>query len=91
MPDNILKRSTNTRTRGHQLKLEKPACRRNTRLYTFSSRVVNPWNSLPASVVDAPDTKSFEKSLDRAWRDHPLRWDPEHAQIYRVPELDENG
>lgn len=71
----ILNRARNTRTRGHRHKLEKYTCNKNIRLHTFSHRVVQPWNSLPDSVVAAPSVLAFERRLDKHWRHHPLRWD----------------
>jgi len=87
----ILRLSHNTHTRGHRRKLVKSVSRRNLRLHTFSQRVVNPWNSLPESVVTATSLKQFEQRLDRVWQGHPLRWDPEAPETYRAPELYENG
>ena len=89
--EGLLTLSHNTRTRGHSRKLAKSTCKRNLRLHTFSQRVVNPWNSLPESVVTAANLKTFEQRLDRAWRGHPLKWDPDASEHYRVPELYENG
>ncbi len=69
----ILRRGTNMRTRGHSLRLEKGHCNRDTRLYSFSNRVVTTWNNLPASVVEASTLGIFERRLDVHWKDHPLK------------------
>jgi hypothetical protein len=37
-------------TRGHKHKIYKKHCRTNIRKYSFSQRVVDTWNSLPAKV-----------------------------------------
>lgn len=71
---NLLHRSTNHRTRGHEYKLEKERCRRDIRLHAFGNRVVNSWNSLPAEVVQAPTLKTFKARLDRHWQNHELKY-----------------
>ena len=38
------------KTRGHKYKLCKPRCRTSFRRHTFSNRVVDTWNSLPAEL-----------------------------------------
>ena len=45
-------------TRGHSLKLVKQRAMSNLRQNTFSQRVVNDWNALPAHMVDSPTLKS---------------------------------
>ena len=39
------------RTRGHTLKILKRGARLDCRRYSFSQRVVNNWNALPAEAV----------------------------------------
>ena len=56
------------RVRGHKLKLFKNGSRLKLRQKFFSNRVVDTWNNLPESVVDAPSIHSFERRLDRVWR-----------------------
>lgn len=75
----ILRRGTNMRTRGHKLRLEKGHCNRDTRLYSFSNRMVTTWNNLPASVVEAPTLGTFERRLDVHWKDHPVRLNFEYV------------
>ena len=45
----IFPKNENT-TRGHKHKIYKKQCRTNIRKYSFSQRVVDTWNSLPAKV-----------------------------------------
>ena len=52
-------------TRGHDLKLTKENCKRDTRKYFFSMRVINNWNNLPEDVVKAPTLNCFKNRLDR--------------------------
>jgi hypothetical protein len=43
----------NTRTRGHSKKIKKKFCRINLRKFSFTNRIVDLWNTLPQSVIDA--------------------------------------
>ena len=45
------------------------------RKYNFSVRSIKLWNSLPQSVVDSEDIKSFEIALDEFWDDQELKYD----------------
>jgi len=56
------------RTRGHSLKLRKKRCRLDLRLYFFSERVVNLWNSLDEQSVTAVSVNSFKCNLERLRR-----------------------
>ena len=59
----------NSRTRGNQLKLRGGNFRTDCRKFFFSERVVNLWNSLPDSVVDAPSVNALKSRLDLYWHD----------------------
>ena len=48
---------------------------KDVRKYNFSVRSVSLWNSLPQSVVDSEDIKSFEIALDKFWDDQDLKYD----------------
>lgn len=62
----------NPRTsRGTAFKLYKKYTRYNLRYHTFSYRVVDTWNSLPDTVVNADSVKTFERQLDKHWRNMP--------------------
>ena len=52
-------------TRGHSQKLVKKRSRLEVRKNFFSQRVVNAWNGLPQSVVDAKSVNSFKNKLDK--------------------------
>ena len=57
---------SNRQSRGHSLKLEKPAgWHTSLRGNYFSLRVINPWNALPQEVVEAPSTAIFKSRYDR--------------------------
>ena len=38
-------------------------------------RVVDTWNNLPRSVVQAKNTRSFEVELDKHWADQDVKFD----------------
>ena len=51
-------------TRGHRWKLFKPRRLRLDPCMALSSRVVNPWNALPAEVVGSTTEAEFKHELD---------------------------
>ena len=53
------------RTRGHNHKIVKQRCNLDLRKKFFSLRIVNEWNSLPASIVEAPTLNSFKARIDK--------------------------
>lgn len=53
--------------RGHAKMLKKSHVRLDVRKAFFTNRVVNPWNSLPKDVVDAPSLRVFKERLDESW------------------------
>ena len=56
----FFERSTSD-TRGHNLKLFKFASSSSLRKNYFSNRVINKWNNLPATIVNAKSVIEFEK------------------------------
>ena len=54
-------------TRGHALKLRKERCNRSRRQHFFTQRIVNPWNSLPSEVINAPSLDALKNRLDKLW------------------------
>lgn len=54
-----------TRTRGHRFKLLKERCEKAIRKHYFSMRIVNKWNNLPSSVVNAKNINTFKNRLDK--------------------------
>nr|VZI50923.1 unnamed protein product [Spirometra erinaceieuropaei] len=56
--------ATTTNLRGHPLNLRTQQARLDVRKFSFSLRVVKPWNELPADVVMSPSIQSFKKYLD---------------------------
>ncbi len=53
-----------SRLRVHSLTLKKEQSRLDLRKFTFSQRVVNMWDDLPADTVTAPMAKFFKKLLE---------------------------
>ena len=51
------------RTRGHTLKIIKRGARLDCRKYSFSQRVVNNWNALPAEAVSCTTVNSFKGEI----------------------------
>jgi len=48
-------------------KLVKSFSRYDVRKYSFTQRIVNIWNSLPAHVVNSSSVYSFKNNLDKFW------------------------
>ena len=59
------KLSPERRTTGHRYKLIKTGCKKDTRKYFFSQRVINQWNQLPEDVVEATSVNMFKNRLDK--------------------------
>ncbi len=62
-----------SRLRGHSLKLRKDRSRLDLRKFTFSQRVVNMWNDLPAEVVAASSVKMFKNKVEAHLKNLPRR------------------
>jgi len=61
--DSLFQLTHCAQTRGHTLKLTKHCTNRDVRHYFFSERVVNKWNLLDQSVVEAGSVETFKKRL----------------------------
>jgi len=57
--------TNNKGTKGHSCKLKKVSCTRDILKYFFSNRVINRWNELDQSAVDAPSINAFKISLEK--------------------------
>ncbi len=62
-----------SRLRGHPLKLRKDRSRHDLRKFTFSQRLVNMWNDLPAEVFTASSVKAFKNKLEANLKNLPRR------------------
>jgi len=54
-----------TRTHGHNLRVKGRSFKTEMRMYFFSQRVVNLWNSLPQRAVEARSLSVFKTEIDR--------------------------
>ena len=63
-------------TRGHSKKILKTEFYTvNSRLYFYSQRVINTWNSLPESVISAPNLNCFKSNLNKAnWHSYKFNF-----------------
>ena len=53
----------NLSTRGHPITLVKPQVRLDVGKYSFFSRIIDIWNSLPLAIVSCPTIASFKSKL----------------------------
>ena len=63
----IFFKSNTLSTRGHPFKIYKQSAKTKLRSQSFSRRVTNDWNSLPAEVVSANSLNEFKNKLDKFW------------------------
>lgn len=76
LPTSFFPRNRPSRSHNFQLQPIKPLDgERGVHKNSFYCRVVDLWNSLPCSVVDAPTMNSFKNRLDDHWNNLPLRYD----------------
>jgi len=61
--ESLFQLTNQDKTRGHTLKLTRHCTNRDVRLYFFSERVINSWNQLDQSVVDAGCVDTFRRRL----------------------------
>ena len=64
------------KTRGHYFKVVKSRARLDVRAKFFSQRVVNSWNGLPLSVVEAESVNAFKNRLDKFWASSLVKQGP---------------
>ncbi len=53
------------------MKLKKEQSKLDLGKFTFSQRIVNMWNDLPADIVTAPTTKAFKKLIEAHFKRLP--------------------
>ena len=79
---NFLSKSNFPTTRGHNFKLVVQHANFNIRKWFFSIRIVDIWNRLPSSDVNAPSVMCFVKRLDKCWADLKIKFDHEAPLNY---------
>ena len=62
-------------TKRNSLKLLNHTFRYDLRKYSFPARIVNLWNSLPNTVVQAASIDTFKNRLDRFWENQEFKYD----------------
>ena len=62
-------------TRNNGFKIAKKRCSTSVRRDFLGSRAVNPWNSLPSEVVQAPSLNLFKARLDKHWEGYQYQTD----------------
>jgi len=61
--------------RGSNYKLQNHSFHYDLRKHFFSACIVNIWNSLPNSVVDACTVNAFKARLDKFWQHQLVKYD----------------
>ena len=80
LPPSFCPRNRPSRSHKYQLQPIRPLDgERGVHKNSFYCRVVNLWNSLPCSVVDAPTMNTFKNRLDDHCKDLPLKYDYDYA------------
>ena len=59
-----------SRTRGHAKRVYKTPAIKHSRVFSFSRRVINDWNSLPEDVIESPTLNAFKNRLDEYWKQY---------------------
>ena len=70
-----LEKQQDSITRGHSLKLVNNRYHYDLRKFSFASRIVNVWNSLPEIVISADTTDTFNRRLDKFWQHQDILYD----------------
>ena len=67
-----LSKSDYLKTRGNSMKLKTERSRYDLRKYSFTSRIVDLWNSLPDDIVISVSINGFKNKLDEYWRNKEM-------------------
>jgi len=62
-------------TRGNNYKLLNHSFHYDLRKHYFSARIVNTWNNLPNTVVNAGTVNTFKAWLDKFWSHQVVKFD----------------
>ena len=76
LPTSFRPRNRPSRSHKYQIHPIKPRDgERGIHKNSFYCRIVDLWNNLPSSVVEAPTLNAFKNKLDEHWKDSPLQFD----------------
>ena len=56
-------------------KIKKKFCKINLRKFSFTNRIVDLWNTLPQSAIDAKYVRQFEIRLDKYWEHQDVKFE----------------
>jgi hypothetical protein len=73
-PSLILPPLNPSKTRGHQLKLQKQRCNSTRCARLLRHRVINKWNTLSENTCMAPSLNAFKSRLNSEWKHHPYKF-----------------
>ena len=65
--------NNNVNSRGNSLELSFTRAHLNLKIFYFTSRIVNNWNSLPDIVITAPNINLFKNKLDECWKNQVIK------------------
>ncbi|CAH1098878.1 unnamed protein product [Psylliodes chrysocephalus] len=57
--------NTDSRLRGHSLKLQKENFKTRTRQHFLSNRIFEVWNNLPQEIIDSQSVNIYKNNIDR--------------------------
>ena len=77
----VLLRNQDTRTRRNSCKLLVERSKLDIRKFSFCSRIVNAWNSLPNEVIQCASINSFKSNLDKWWKNKDVYYDYESTSL----------
>ena len=77
----VILKNNDTRTRGNSYKLLVERSKLDIRKFSFCSRIVNAWNSLPNEVIQSASINGFKTNLDRWWKNKDIYYDYESSLL----------
>ena len=84
----ILPLNNNQVCRGHKKKNYERRPRLDMHKYSFCYRIVDIWNRLPSEIVEAKSVYSFERRLDKFFKDQPIKFN--FQEVLTIGSLDES-
>ena len=72
--DNLLILDTQSRTWEHKLKLKENRFKTGIGNYWFTNRIIDQWNTLPASIMESNSINAFKNRLDKYFSNLGILW-----------------